>query len=84
MTPDDEPRVVQALVDADGPPELAPQLVAIARDRGALLSDLINWIGWHRSEEWTAQSFARYCDRTNETKRLIEELRQSKEKRQCP
>jgi hypothetical protein len=76
---DDEARVSQALDDAGGPPELASQLVAITRDRTESLEALLAWISWHTGKDWTAQSWARHCDRVAETTRLLAEFRQSQE-----
>jgi hypothetical protein len=60
---DDDKKIAQALTDAGGPPELAPQLVAITRKHGARLGELERWISWHGGE-WSAAAWSRHCERS--------------------
>lgn len=63
MMPEDfEARIVLALKDHGGPPELAPQLCAIA-DNYNLSNALENWIRWHRLPEWSAMQFETWCNK---------------------
>jgi hypothetical protein len=76
LPPDDEALIAQALADAGGPPDLAPQLVAITLDRGLLLRELTDWISWHTpAREWSAQSWARHCERVAQAAQLLEQYR---------
>jgi hypothetical protein len=84
MTPDDdETRVAEALIDAGGPPALAPQLVAITRARGLLQRELLDWISWHTGKEWSAQSWDHHCDRVATAATLLEEYRRWSSQREA-
>lgn len=60
-----ESKVTQALINFGGPPELAPQLVAIAFERGLAICGtnaspealVMSWIRFHVSDEWSARQF---------------------------
>jgi hypothetical protein len=76
---DDEAVVAQALNDAGGPAELAPQLVAITNARGLLLRELTDWISWHKpASEWSAQAWTRHCERVCLAAQLLEQYRRWK------
>src|SRR5229473_3580002 len=60
MADDFESQIAQALTDFGGPPELAPQLIALA-DSHLLRHELAKWIKFHVGEEWTAGQFNAWC-----------------------
>jgi hypothetical protein len=71
---DFEPRVLNALTDAGGPIELAPQLVAIQRERGISESELLVWISYHRGD-WSALDLGRWIDRLEISRAVLEDYR---------
>ena len=60
MSEDFEALISQALTDHGGPPEIAPQLIAIAEQNG-LTRVLPSWIHFHRQDEWSAAQFTVWC-----------------------
>ena len=72
MTEDLESRIARALTEHGGPPEIAPQLVAIAQQR-QLFSVIEHWIAFHMGEEWSALQFTEWCEKYDKT---VEALKQ--------
>ena len=73
MTPYFESLIAQALTDAGGPPELAPQLIAVA-EQHQLSQLLLRWIEFHIGEEWSAMQFDTWCLKYRTTiKELIQQ-----------
>jgi hypothetical protein len=73
MTPPEtfEASIAQALIDADGPPELAPQLVALARQHG-ITPMLTTWIRFHiGGMQWSAMQFDQWAIKYNETRKAL-------------
>jgi hypothetical protein len=66
MNPDFESRIVLALRDHGGPPELAPQLVAMAQQMN-MTEFLEPWIRFHIGEEWSAVQFRIWVEKYVET-----------------
>lgn len=70
MPEDFESAIAQALIDQGGPPEIAPQLVAIAAER-ELSHCLKRWIDFHIGTEWSARQFDEWCVKFNETMKRL-------------
>ena len=75
MTEDFESTVHLNLAAAGGPPELAPQLAAIAtqRDAAALLA---HWIVFHIGPEWSAMQFDQWVTKYRQTEEEIKQRSQ--------
>ncbi len=73
MIQDFEARVSQALTDHNGPPELAPQLVALA-EKHELAAELLQWIAFHIGEEWSAAEFNTWAWKFKRTRNGVLEL----------
>ena len=58
--PSIENLIWQALVDHGGPPEIAPQLLALAMSH-QLLDQVIPWIRFHTGAIWSASEFNAWC-----------------------
>ena len=74
---DFEQQIQQALIDHGGPPEIAPQLIALA-DLHELTAALKDWIIFHNGSEWRCQQFDDWCRKFKETKAGISRLNQAK------
>ena len=76
---DYEARINAALADAGGPPELAAQLLAIAR--AEILPDgvLLSWIRFHHGD-WDAAGFRRFVTHYQETERQLTAFRSRPQK----
>jgi len=74
-----EARITAALADAGGPPELAEQLLAIAR--AEILPDgvLLTWIRHHHGD-WEAANFRRFVTNYQETARQLTDFRSRKDR----
>lgn len=59
MPEDLDQTISQALTDHGGPPELAPQLVAIGRQRQAETL-ILPWIRFFRQGEWSGIQFQKW------------------------
>lgn len=65
-----ESRIAQALTDHGGPPELAPQLEALAESHN-VMSCLMPWITFHIGDEWSAGQFNAWCWKYRRTQNEI-------------
>jgi hypothetical protein len=57
----EEAEIAQALTDNGGPPELAPQLIAIAEQHQVAKAHLKAWVRFYIGTEWRGQEFAEWC-----------------------
>lgn len=65
-----EARIVLALKDHGGPPELAPQLVALAEQME--LTDFVeDWIMFHVEPEWSAMQFRTWGEKYSITRNAL-------------
>ncbi len=65
-------RIAQALTDHGGPPELAPQLVALAGESEINELQLTAWIRFHIAAEWSAQQFRHWAERYNKAAKSLD------------
>ncbi len=75
MPEDFEPRIAQALSDSGGPPELAPQLVALAVKHG-LESRLLDWVRFHVGKDWSGVEFELWALKLIETREALARLQE--------
>lgn len=55
-----EQQIEQALIEHGGPPEIAAQLVTIAKEQN-LTAQLLPWIRYHLGNQWSAAEFNEWC-----------------------